>query len=505
MARRQNSFTNLGTDFAARARDITTCLREEGYNTRDIIEVRQLDPTKQIVLNLRIDVPQQQRGRITNTLVTAITSKNITGSRETYDVEVNGNVIDIPIVDNKKFRVQVKPIQGGGSGAGSASTAINESMFAVYCAVRYHLVTQDLDFRQPISDEVLRQAYNDYCFVDVPFENLWADTVWHKSHCLAANKLYSQQQCRVQDARFYRGSGFDNIEIKNAYKRVNTNLVALNESKFTDEDKWNPSDIWIAKRGFDISPINNLNTAAEINKFLDEKFISKELVGVSLKKSEGITEAIETASARFEVMNQEPPAERRAKVSSYKWVDSNSTGGYDLLFENRGGTPIDVYLYYGSGEFDKFQLRNFGGSKASWQIELKGATAAHGRCGGGNVANIVNEYAPNAMPWDNTNFYNQCNPSLRTARISITREISQLLVDFDAINNRRGTLVERDMAQYEEIVAEKSQEWRYSKLNGLRLLKALRDNPTKADQIIQALYLFASSQLDFSSVFVKVY
>ena len=378
-------------------------------------------------------------------------------------------------------------------------------MFAVYCAVRYHLVTQDLDFRQPISDEVLRQAYNDYCFVDVPFENLWADTVWHKSHCLAANKLYSQQQCRVQDARFYRGSGFDDIEIKNAYKRVNTNLVALNESKFTDEDKWNPSDIWIAKRGFDISPINNLNTAAEINKFLDEKFISKELVGVSLKKSEGITEAIETASARFEVMNQEPPAERRAKVSSYKWVDSNSTGGYDLLFENRGGTPIDVYLYYGSGEFDKFQLRNFGGSKASWQIELKGATAAHGRCGGGNVASIVNEYAPNSMPWDNTNFYNQCNPSLRTARISITREISQLLVDFDAINNRRGTLIERDMAQYEEIVAEKSQEWRYSKLNGLRLLKALRDNPTKADQIIQALYLFASSQLDFSSVFVKVY
>ena len=55
MARRQNSFTNLGTDFAARARDITTCLREEGYNTRDITEVRQLDPTKQIVLNLRID------------------------------------------------------------------------------------------------------------------------------------------------------------------------------------------------------------------------------------------------------------------------------------------------------------------------------------------------------------------------------------------------------------------------------------------------------------------
>jgi len=505
MAIKQNSFTDLGTDFAGRARDITTCLREEGYNATDVQVIRQLDPTKQIVLNLRIDVPQNQRGGITNTLVNAISSKNITGSRETYDVEVNGNVIDIPIVDNKKFRVQVKPITGSGSGGGSASTAINESMFAVYCAVRYHLVNQDLDFRQPLSETILREAYNNYCFVDTPFENLWADTVWHKSHCLAANKLYSQQECRVQDARFYRGSGFDDKEIKDAYKRVNKNLTTLEESTFTAEDKWNPADIWIAKSNLDISPINNLHTAAEINKFIDEKFTSKELVGVSLKKSEGITEAIETASARFEVMNQEPPAERRAKVSSYKWVDRNSTGGYDLFFENKGKQSIDVYLYYGSGEFDKFQLRNFGGKKASWQIELKGATAAHGRCGGGNVASIVDEYAPNSMPWNNDQLYNACNPSNRNARIGITREISQLLVDFDAINNRRGTLIERDMAQYEDIVAEKPQEWRYSKLNGLRLLKALRDNPTKADQIIQALYLFSSSQLDFSSVFVKVY
>tara|TARA_B100001029_G_scaffold62812_1_gene50872 strand:+ start:2244 stop:3767 length:1524 start_codon:yes stop_codon:yes gene_type:complete len=507
MAIKQNSFTNLGASFASRASDIYTCLREEGYNATDVQVIKALDITAgvrtKILLQLRVDVAD--RGQVTNRLVTAITSKTITGSRETYDVEVDGNVIDIPIIDDKKFRIQVKPIQGAGSGGGSASTSVNECMFAVYCGVRYHLVNQDLDFRQPLSEELLRQSYNDYCFVDVPFESLWADTVWHKSHCLAANKLYNQQQCRVQDARFYRGSGFDNGEIKDAYSRVNTNLKELGESTFTAEDKWNPADIWIAKRGLNMSSLNNLNTAAEINKFLDEKFVSKELIGVSLKKSEGITEAIETASARFEVMNQEPPAERRAKVSSYKWVDRNSTGGYDLLFENRGGTPIDVYLYYGSGEFDKFQLRNFGGTKASWQIELKGATAAHGRCGGGNVASIVNEYAPNAMPWDNTNFYNQCNPSLRTARIGITREISQLLVDFDAINNRRGTLIERDMAQYEEIVAEKSQEWRYSKLNGLRLLKALRDNPTKADQIVQALYLFASSQLDFSSVFVKVY
>ena len=507
MAIKQNSFTNLGASFASRASDIYTCLREEGYHANEVKVIKALDVTAgartKILLQLRVDVAD--RGQVTNNLVTAITSKNITGSRDTYDVQVDGNVIDIPFEDDKKFRIQVKPIQGAGSGGGSASTAINESMFAVYCAVRYHLVNQDLDFRQAISEELLREAYDNYCFVDTAFESLYSSTVWHKSHCLAANKLYSQQECRVQDARFYRGSGFDDKEIKDAYKRVNKNLTTLGESTFTAEDKWNPADIWIAKRGFDISPIKNLNTAAEINKFIDEKFTSKELIGVSLKKSEGITEPIETSSAKFSIMNREPPEERRAKVSSYKWVDSNRTGGYDLFFENKGKQSIDVYVYYGSGEFDKFQLRNFGGKKASWQIELKGATAAHGRCGGGNVASIVNEYAPNAMPWDNNNFYNSCNPANRNATIGITREISELLVEFDAKNIVRGLSQQRDLAHYRSLIAYKSQEWRYSKLNGLRFLKALRDNPTKADQIIQALYLFASSQLDFSSVFVKVY
>ena len=151
-------------------------------------------------------------------------------------------------------------------------------------------------------------------------------------------------------------------------------------------------------------------------------------------------------------------------------------------------------------------MRNFGGKKASWQIELKGATAAHGRCGGGNVAEIVNKYADGAMPWNNDPFYNQCNPDNRSNRISITQEIAKLLVDFKAKNVQGKKQWERDQTQYEEIIAEQSTEWRYSKLNGLRLLKALENNKGKvANQIVQALYLFASSQLDFSSVFVKVY
>ena len=75
MAIKQNSFTNLGTDFAARARDITTCLREEGFNTTDVQVLKDvtIEPSTRakILLNLRIDVAD--RGQVTNRLVTAIT------------------------------------------------------------------------------------------------------------------------------------------------------------------------------------------------------------------------------------------------------------------------------------------------------------------------------------------------------------------------------------------------------------------------------------------------
>ena len=181
-------------------------------------------------------------------------------------------------------------------------------------------------------------------------------------------------------------------------------------------------------------------------------------------------------------------------------------GGYDLFFENKGKTPIDVYLYYGSGTFDKFQLRNFGGDKDSWQIELKGATAAHGRCGGGNVAEIVNTISPGALPFDNAGLYRDCNPKGKKKQ-EITHEIAELLVEFEAKNvkakEKTATLKEYD--QYVLDISTKEQKWRYSKLNGLRLLRALVTAKDKADQIVQALYLFCSSQLEFSSVHVKIY
>jgi len=515
---KQEVFSTLSGQWIRRATDITDCLIGEGYNYLhyNVTSVKSPKdfPKTKIVLGLRVEVEEKDRATATKNILKAVSEKDVTGAaylgKYTYVMNSDGtgplkeNRIDIPITVGKQtqklFRIEVKPVKGGGSGGGSASTAINECMFAVYAALRFHVYQQDIDPEKGIDVAHLEQAYS-HCKLDKPLKDLWADPVWHHSHSIGANILHKNLKGQFTNPEFWRGKGGDDKEIKKAYNRLNDSLKkSEGVQAFTSEDKWNPADIWIAEKGFNISALDDKNDAASINKFIADSYKlvggKRKLVGVSLKKM--------GATANFKVVNDESPAQRKVNVESYKWVDKNARGGYDLIFENRGKEPIDAYLYFGPGEYDKFQLRNFGGKKASWQIELKGATAAHGRCGGGQVAQIVNTYAPGSFEWNNDQLYTHCAKH-HGQKKKITKDIVDLLDEFDAKNIQKGIDIKRDKVQYTGIVARKEQEWRYSKLNGLRLLKALRDNPKKADQIVQSLYLFASSQLDFSSVFVKVY
>ncbi len=517
MAVKQENFPELSGNWVKRAVDITDCLIGEGYNYLhyNVMSVQppKAFPKAKIVLGLRVEVEERDRKKATDNIIGAVTEKTVSNwnqgkSKYTYVMNSDGtgpkkeNRIDIPVTVGKNtrvIRIEVKPVKGGGSGGGSASTAINECMTAVYCAIRFHYINEDLDPNKGLSEELMKKAYDTHCTLDRPFKDLWADSFWHHSHCMIANKLKNSTQTKdIKNPHFYRGGGFDDKEIKQAYKRVNANLKKLKQPYFTAEDKWNPADIWMASPDFDISPLNKKNTAGEINDFIAENYKEKKLIGVSLKKL--------GATANLKVLNDETYVKRKQNVDTYKWINKNSMGGYDLFFENKGKTPIDVYLYYGSGTFDKFQLRNFGGDKDSWQIELKGATAAHGRCGGGNVAEIVNTISPGALPFDNAGLYRDCNPKGKKKQ-EITHEIAELLVEFEAKNvkakEKTATLKEYD--QYVLDISTKEQKWRYSKLNGLRLLRALVTAKDKADQIVQALYLFCSSQLEFSSVHVKIY
>ena len=67
----------------------------------------------------------------------------------------------------------------------------------------------------------------------------------------------------------------------------------------------------------------------------------------------------------------------------------------------------------------------------------------------------------------------------------------------------KATGLPKDDAQAMIEIAQRNQSWRYSKLLSLRLLDCISTSG-KSDEIMRALYLYAASQSETSSVYIKL-
>ena len=158
---------------------------------------------------------------------------------------------------------------------------------------------------------------------------------------------------------------------------------------------------------------------------------------------------------------------------------------------------MDMYLFFGTGTYDKFQARNFGGANsASFQLELKGASANQGRIGGGSVFKILDTLGVKYKSFNNQTLWSQCAPR-HAQRATISQEICDLLTEHSA------TGLPKDCTQVIGEIANMGQSYRYSKLLGLRLLDAIKKSG-KADDIMRELYLYGASQSSKSGFYLKL-
>ena len=204
-------------------------------------------------------------------------------------------------------------------------------------------------------------------------------------------------------------------------------------------------------------------------------------------------------------MNNETPQDRKANLS----IAFDKTASVQEVIYDNGRNyadqdkkyPMDIYVIYGTGAFDKIQLRNFGGNnKGDWKLELKGQYAAMGKIQG-NVARFILDHTgfknvPQEPKWDD------CHPkkASKTVKEKITKEIYDLLSDFDAQGFNKQKKAEKSMMGD---IASKRQSWRYSKLSGLRFLEYLCKKNVDADKAVKELYLFGGSASDHSSIYYK--
>lgn len=438
------------------------------YYNIDFTKVADPSSRSKIAIALRVVVSQSERLTAAQNIKNAIEKD---GFFSNVDEDRGGKRLDIPIKDGKIIRIDIKP-QGGGSGAGAKETARNESAQCLYLALRQYVFGRDLKDDELISEKEFKEAAN-HIEVDVKFEDLlMLPPEWKLSSIRGANKI--SEELGNKQYKFYRGKGFDDKEIKNAFARVRS------QTPFSSEDKWNPADIWIASTDFNPKELDSIDTIDGLNQYLLEKYQSKQLFGVSLKKIEG-----------------QPRLDKKNYDSASKIKKASQIGlkRYSLIFQQRNSIPMDVYYYFGNGSQDRFQARNFGGdSTGSFQLELKGVSANQGRIGGGSVYKILNHLGVRAS-FNNTQMWSDCSDR-SSKKQQISEEIYDLLKKYKADGlPDKGSAI--------SIIMQQKQSYRYSKLAGLRLLDSIKTSG-KENEIIKELYLYGSSEGAQSGFYLKL-
>ena len=439
------------------------------YYLFDVKNVNESDRAKKVV-EMVVYVPQAKRVTAASKIQAALSKDKVTAEILEKETELNVYLIG----DLKKYiRLNVKPNGSKGSGGGSAATAIQEAAQCVYAAMRYECGEKEI-----YTEEDLQCGMKYTDAPGVKLEDIMGlPKEWKEGSVRGANEIF--KKVGGSGWKFLRGDSIlDDGAIKKAFGRVK------GQTNLSSEDKWNPADIWMVKES-EIAAIkkhlDGENTIDCLNNALLQRFNDKSLIGISLKKIEG--------AAKMDVKNNQPAAVRKANETA-------SFTKYDLTFLS----SMDVYLYYGSGQFEKFQARNFGGStKGDWKLELKGRSAAQGKIQGAVLIELLRNAGFTNISRFQIPTWAESDPNASKAQ-DITTEIYNLLKDYNATKLDKSPKAE---ANNKAQIAKQDKSWRYSKLAGLRFLDWLK-KCKDPDMAMKEIYLYASSQSDKSSVYYKL-
>jgi len=469
------------------------------------------DSTKTVLFKAKIHVSKNRRTQVKDELIEYLNklldkenslpfSAIIRGTKSKPDADQFDMVIKYIGSKPQVIRILVKPV-GGGSGGGAAKTKIQEVGQALYLSLRYQkgkdLECHTTDPKKCLSDDDYKEAMKDVEGPGVTIQEIQGlEQKWHDAFILGANTI--AKEVKGTGWKFVRGDDKVEEAISAAFNRCKSS-----EGAPQNEDKWNPSDIWMVKNKTKvIKALNNENTIDCLNNFMNKAFIAKpiknksgkdvdprSLIGISLKKL--------GPTARWDVMN-EPDVKYLDKAGKVTFEKAKT------LNELTAFSAMDVYFVYlpgGNKRQGSFQARNFGGDKkGQWQFELKGEYAAQGKIKGDVMRKLLTQAGFKKIPGEPN--FNDCKPEASAGtKTKITNEIYKLM---DGLPTKPSdwTGTETDK---KEAIRGKDASWRFSKLAGLRFLNWLNSPGVNADVALKEMYLYASSQTKKSSVFYKVY
>ncbi len=343
-----------------------------------------------------------------------------------------------------------------GSGAGAALTKLTEASQCLYAAIAFGLKREitNADVTEE-NAEKFSSMYDTDEKLDSMLNNL--PDVWIQSCTLGANKLWKTFKGKGKFV-FHRGSKTVDA-IENNFKRIKK-LEGIR----MDLNKGSPADIYIVDKDFDITCLNEEKTILGLNQCMQERIENNTLIGVSLKKIMG--------SAKITLKNV--------------FKDMKTTREYDgYTFSD---TSMDGYLNISGGT--KIQFRSFGGptSLTGWQGEVKGAQANQGKISLGPVNMILKNHGLKTIPTDAAR-------RVKSNDGKVNEEILKGYEKYSKMGKERAL----------DTLMKAPQSWLYSKLQVTQLLDIIEGiRGDKRNQVIEDLYLYASSQSKYSAAYYKL-
>jgi len=405
-----------------------------------------------------IKVISKQRSDTRADIEAALKKESIQYGELTRNVGSFGGT-EIQTVD-EKIRLIYKQQGNTGSGGGAAAARLNESAQCVYVAIAFKLnreiTSNDIT---PANVKGASKLFD----TDENNDNILnkLDDVWIKSSLLGANELFNKFKGKG-NYTFHRGSKIvDRIE-------ENFKRVKKNEKVRMDINKWSPADIWIVDNNFSWDCLEGEKTLLGFNQCIQENLEHDKLIGISLKKI--------VNSASMSVKNVFKDMKRCKNYVGFEY-SKKSMDGYILL---NGGTKI--------------QYRSFGGpnSLTGFQGEVKGAAANQGKISLGPTNMILKNHGFGTVPTDAAKqvsrdpagVWSNIEPGLSSYGGMNKAEIKKLQLDTNTVTNS----------------------WLYSKLQVTQLLDIIEGikDKEKRNQLVEDLYLYASSQSKYSGAYYKL-
>ena len=426
-------------------------LIEPVLDNSNIIKIK--DTSKILEYRIESDNRASDRVKVENILA----SNRISFGELTRDVGSFGGS-EIVTFDMKRVRIIYKLKDNRGSGGGADDTRRNESAQALYAAIAFGLKRKitigDINGVnvKKFSDKFVIDENVNIILDELPDE-------WIESSLLGANKLY--EKFKKGKYVFHRGSKQVDL-INDIFSRVKK----LEKFRM-DINKWNPSDIWMISEGFDFKELSKEKTILGLNQVIQDKLEDESLIGVSLKRMVG--------SASISPKNV------------FKDMKTTRTyNGYEFSKKS-----IDAYVLLSGGT--KIQYRSFGAGTGltGFQGEVKGANANQGKISLGPTNMILRNHGAPQVP---TNAADR----VRREPLAVFNDISIGLKKYAKMSTSEITKLAVD----EKIVTQK---FLYSKLQATQLITILESlKPNLRNQIVEDLYLYASSQSKYSSSYYKL-